>query len=59
MVSLTYINIPFTFMLVFRSLSEKQKALILAYAEIESETPGTVNGITKTDSGKSPSKQLS
>ena len=32
-------------------LSPKQKALILAYAELEEETPGTVNGITYTKDG--------
>ena len=33
-------------------LSAKQKALILAYAELEEDTPGTVNGITYTKDGK-------
>ena len=33
-------------------LSEKQKALLLAYAELEEDTPGTVNGITYTKDGR-------
>ncbi len=28
-------------------LTEKQRALILAYAELEDDTPGTINGIVK------------
>lgn len=32
-------------------LTEKQRALILAYAELEEDTPGTVNGITYTKDG--------
>ncbi|XP_046639160.1 protein tumorous imaginal discs, mitochondrial-like isoform X2 [Daphnia pulicaria] len=32
-------------------LNEKQKNLILAYAELEEDTPGTVNGITYTKDG--------
>jgi len=32
-------------------LTEKQKTLLLAYAELESDTPGTVNGITYTKEG--------
>lgn len=33
-------------------LSAKQEALVKAYAEIETDTPGTVSGITKTKGGK-------
>ena len=33
-------------------LNEKQRNLILAYAELEEDTPGTVNGITYTKDGK-------
>ena len=33
------------------NLNEKQKALIQAYAELESETPGTINGLTYTKDG--------
>ena len=33
-------------------LSAQQKALLLAYAELEDDTPGTVNGITYTKGGK-------
>lgn len=33
-------------------LTEKQKALMLAYAELEEDTPGTINGITYTKDGK-------
>lgn len=32
-------------------LTEKQKTLLLAYAELENDTPGTVNGITYTKEG--------
>ncbi|RWS17861.1 protein tumorous imaginal discs: mitochondrial-like isoform X2 [Dinothrombium tinctorium] len=32
-------------------LSRKQKALITAYAELEEETPGTINGIVDTNEG--------
>ncbi|GFT88191.1 protein tumorous imaginal discs, mitochondrial [Nephila pilipes] len=33
-------------------LTEKQKALITAYAELETDTPGTVEGIILTNDGK-------
>ena len=33
-------------------INEKQRNLILAYAELEEDTPGTVNGITYTKDGK-------
>ncbi|ODM98433.1 hypothetical protein Ocin01_08249, partial [Orchesella cincta] len=33
-------------------LSGKQEALVKAYAELETDTPGTINGITKTKGGK-------
>jgi DnaJ family protein A protein 3 len=33
-------------------LGRAQEALLRAYAELETETPGTVKGITKTKSGK-------
>lgn len=33
-------------------LNEKQKALIMAYAELEDDTPGTINGMTYTKSGR-------
>lgn len=32
-------------------LTEKQRTLLLAYAELEDDTPGTVNGITYTKDG--------
>ncbi|XP_011310004.1 protein tumorous imaginal discs, mitochondrial isoform X1 [Fopius arisanus] len=39
--------------LVPTTLSEKQKALLLAYAELERDTPGSVHGVTnKTDGTK-------
>ncbi|GAB6023935.1 Protein tumorous imaginal discs, mitochondrial, variant 2 [Chamberlinius hualienensis] len=34
-----------------KKLSEQQKALLLAYAEIEENTPGTVRGVTKLTTG--------
>ncbi|ODM89514.1 hypothetical protein Ocin01_17166 [Orchesella cincta] len=34
-------------------LSDKQEALLKAYAELETDTPGAVNGVTKTKGGKS------
>ena len=33
-------------------LNQKQKALMQAYAEIEDDTPGTINGITTKKDGK-------
>lgn len=35
-----------------RYLNEKQKALILAYAELEDDVNGTVSGIGKSDKGE-------
>ena len=32
-------------------LDDKQKSLLLAYAELEKDTPGTINGITYTKEG--------
>lgn len=37
-------------------LTEKQRALIQAFAETENETPGTVDGVTETSEGKLYSK---
>lgn len=37
---------------VFSHLSSQQKALLLAYAETESNVDGTVNGITQTKDGE-------
>lgn len=36
----------------FRKLTEKQKALIKAYAELETGTSGTVRNVTETKRGK-------
>jgi len=33
-------------------LNDKQRSLLLAYAELENDTPGTINGITYTKDGK-------
>ena len=33
-------------------LNDKQRSLLLAYAELEKDTPGTINGITYTKEGK-------
>jgi DnaJ family protein A protein 3 len=33
------------------SLTPEQKELMLAYAELEKDTPGTINGVVKTRSG--------
>ena len=35
-----------------KMLTEKQRALLQAYAELEPETPGTVNGFTYDKKGK-------
>lgn len=35
-----------------RSLSEKQKALVQAYAEMEKDTPGSIYGVTMKKDGK-------
>jgi DnaJ family protein A protein 3 len=35
-----------------RSLNQKQRALLQAYAEIEDDTPGVVHGIVYTKDGK-------
>lgn len=37
---------------VIRYLNEKQKALILAYAELEDDVNGTVNGLEKSSKGE-------
>ena len=34
-----------------KTLTEKQRALLQAYAELETETPGTVNGFTYDKKG--------
>lgn len=41
-----------SFLSYFRSLTSSQKALILAYAEIDKEVSGTINGVVDTTSGK-------
>lgn len=35
-----------------KKLNEKQRALLLAYAETESDTPGTIHGLTYTKDGR-------
>jgi hypothetical protein len=35
-----------------RYLNSKQKALILAFAELEDDVNGTVNGVDKSKAGK-------
>ena len=35
-----------------KKLDEKQRALLRAYAELESDTPGTITGITYTKGGQ-------
>ena len=35
-----------------KKLTDKQRALLQAYAELESETPGTVNGFTYDKKGR-------
>ena len=35
-----------------KKLNQKQTALLRAYAELESDTPGTINGITYTKGGQ-------
>ncbi|XP_015917787.1 protein tumorous imaginal discs, mitochondrial isoform X2 [Parasteatoda tepidariorum] len=35
-----------------QKLSQKQKALLIAFAELETETPGTVEGLAETKDGK-------
>ena len=35
-----------------KKLTEKQRALLQAYAELESDTPGTVNGFTYDKKGR-------
>ncbi|KAI4482426.1 hypothetical protein M0802_013719 [Mischocyttarus mexicanus] len=50
-----YVNIKIT---VPTKLTEKQRALLQAYAELESDTPGSIYGITyKTDGSTGPKKQ--
>jgi len=36
----------------FSKLTDKQKALMTAYAELETDTNGTVRGVTQTTEGK-------
>lgn len=38
--------------IVPKNLTEKQKALMQAYAELETDTPGTVFGVTSKTDGK-------
>ena len=35
-----------------KKMNQKQSALLKAYAELESDTPGTINGITYTKGGQ-------
>lgn len=49
-----YVNIKIT---VPTNLTEKQKALLLAYAELESDTPGSIYGITYKTDGKNRHKK--
>lgn len=44
-----YVNIKIT---VPTSLTEKQRALLMAYAELESNTPGTIFNVTSKKDGK-------
>lgn len=44
-----YVNIKVD---VPKSLTNKQQALIKAYAELEDNTPGTIQGITYKKDGK-------
>lgn len=37
--------------MVPKKLDEKQKALLLAYAEVESNTPGAINGMSYKKDG--------
>lgn len=37
-----------------KHLTKKQKALLQAYAELETDTPGQIMGITRRTDGKSP-----
>jgi len=46
-----YINIK---LVVPKSLTSKQEALIKAYAELEENTPGTIKDITYKKDGKFP-----
>lgn len=38
--------------LVPKKLNDKQKALMQAYAELETDTPGTIYGVTNKTDGK-------
>ncbi|XP_034947713.1 protein tumorous imaginal discs, mitochondrial-like isoform X2 [Chelonus insularis] len=49
-----YVNIKIT---VPTTLTDKQKALLLAYAELETYTPGTIYGITNLKDGSSQRTQ--
>lgn len=44
-----YVNIKIT---IPKQLTDKQRALLQAYAELESNTPGSIYGITYTTDGK-------
>lgn len=44
-----YVNIKVT---VPTYLTDKQKALLIAYAELEKNTPGTIDGVTTKTDGK-------
>lgn len=48
-----YVNIKIT---VPSSLTEKQKALLMAYAELETHTPGSIQGVTFKKDGKNTVK---
>lgn len=41
-----------TLLQVPKTLSEKQKALIYAYAELEEDTPGQIHGVSYDRDGK-------
>ncbi|KAK0083152.1 hypothetical protein PV325_009237 [Microctonus aethiopoides] len=49
-----YVNIKIT---VPSSLTEKQKALLMAYAELETHTPGSIQGVTFKKDGMSEETQ--
>lgn len=37
--------------LMFRMLTDRQRALLMSYAEDETDVEGTVNGVTNTTAG--------
>lgn len=41
--------------LMCRTLTDRQRALLMSYAEDETEVEGTVNGVTATTTGKTAS----